>query len=317
MAVKFQDYYQTLGLKRDASADEIKRAYRKLAQQYHPDRNKQADASEKFSQVGEAYEVLKDPEKRKLYDRYGQNYKAGQDFRPPPGYEGFGRGGGGSRGAGPGGFSFEGQDMSDFFRQMFGGGFGQAGGAGGGNPFGQAGTGRASAPPREQEAQITVSLHEAYHGSTRQLHLTDPDSPTGGTKKIDVKIPPGVKPGSKIRLKGEHLLLKINVAPDPRFQIEGNHLTTDLPLTPAQAALGTKADVTTLDGTVTLTIPAGTSSGRRLRLAGKGLGPASDRGDLLARVQITVPKTLTDSQRQLYQQLRDLETGSDDPANPQ
>ena len=322
MAVKFQDYYQTLGLKRDAAADEIKRAYRKLAQQYHPDRNKEADAAEKFSQIGEAYEVLKDPEKRKLYDRYGQNYKAGQDFRPPPGFEGFGGGGGRGRGAGgrAGGFAFEGQDMSDFFRQMFGGGGGGGfGDAAGGNPFGHGhgGGGRATAPPREQEAQITVSLHEAYHGSTRQLHLTDPDSPTGGTKKIDVKIPAGVKPGSKVRLKGEHLLLKINVAPDPRFHVEGTQLTTDLTLTPAQAALGTKADVTTLDGTVTLTIPPGTSSGRRLRLAGKGLGPAKDRGDLLARVQIAVPKTLTDSQRQLYQQLRELETGSDDPANPQ
>lgn len=312
MAVKFEDYYETLGVKRDAAPEQIKRAYRKLAQKYHPDRNDAADASDKFSKVSEAYEVLKDPEKRKLYDRYGENYKAGQDFRPPPGFEGFdfgGRAGGQSAG---GGFH-TGGDFSDFFRQVFGGDpRGGAGGTsgggfdemfGGGHSGGASGGGaRTQAPPREQEAELSISLHEAYHGTTRQLHISDP---TGGTKKIDVKVPPRMKPGGKIRLKGEHLLLKINVAPDPRFGVEGANLTADLKITPALAALGGKADVETLDGMVTMTIPVGIASGSKLRVRGKGLGKD---GDLLVRVLVNVPQEPTDEQRKLYEQLRDLDS---------
>ena len=303
MSVKFEDYYKTLGVKRDASADEIKRAYRKLAQKYHPDRNKEEGAAEQFSKVGEAYEVLKDPEKRKRYDQLGANWKHGQDFRPPPGYGGFGGGGGRSQS-----FDFQGGDFSDFFREMFGGaGAGGPGGGGFEEMFGRAGGGRGQAPPRqapEQEAEISVSLHEAYHGSTRQLSLQGP----GGVKTIDIKIPAGIKPGGKIRLKGENLLLKVNVAPDPRFQVNGVNLTTDLKISPATAALGGKADVTTLDGEVTMTIPPGTGSGSKLRVRGKGLGPAKDKGDLLVRVMVAVPKELTDAQRALYEQLRDLES---------
>ncbi|MEM7627462.1 MAG: DnaJ C-terminal domain-containing protein [Planctomycetota bacterium] len=294
MSVTFEDYYQTLGLKRDASADEIKRAYRKLAQKYHPDRNKDDGAAEKFSKVNEAYEVLKDPETRKKYDQFGANYKAGQEFRPPPGFEGFDFGGGGRHG----GFH-AGGDFSDFFRQMFGGHDG-SGGAGG-DPFGRARP-QGHTRAREQEAEISVSLHEAYHGSTRQLHVTDP---AGGTKKIDVKVPPKIKPGSKIRLKGENLLLTVNVAPDPRFKLEGVNLVSDLRVTPALAALGGKADVVTLDGTVTMTIPAGIASGSKLRVRGKGLGKD---GDQFVRVLVTVPKELTDEQRGLYEQLRDLDS---------
>ncbi|MEM1107663.1 MAG: DnaJ domain-containing protein [Planctomycetota bacterium] len=298
MSVKFEDYYQTLGVARDAAADEIKRAYRKLAQKLHPDRNKEPDAAERFSKVSEAYEVLKDPEKRSRYDRFGQNYKAGQDFRPPPGFEGFGGGRGGQS------FSFEGGDFSDFFQQMFGGTSGSRPGGGGGNPFG----GRA-APPREQEAEITVSLHEAYHGGTRQLTLSGGSySGGGGDKKIDVKIPPRIKPGSKIRLRGENLLLKINVAPDPRFRVEGVNLVSDLKISPALAALGGKADVATMDGTVTMSVPAGIASGSKLRVRDKGLGKD---GDQLVRVLITVPKELTDEQRELYEKLRDLEPNPD------
>lgn len=301
--MKFEDYYQVLGVARDAAADEIKRAYRKLAQKLHPDRNKEADAAEKFGKVSEAYEVLKDPEKRQKYDQFGQNYKAGQDFRPPPGHGGFG----GSRG-GRGGqsFEFEGGDFSDFFNQMFGGGSG--GGPGAGNPFGASGGGQRT-QPREQEAEITVPLHEAYHGGTRQLTLSG--GAMGGNKKIDVKIPAKIKPGSKIRLKGEHLLLKINVAPDPRFKIEGGaggNLMSDLKISPALAALGGKADVTTLDGTVAMTIPPGIASGSKLRVRGKGLGKD---GDQLVRVLITVPQELTDEQRGLYEKLRDLESEPD------
>lgn len=304
MSVKFEDYYQVLGVARDAAADEIKRAYRKLAQKLHPDRNKEADAAEKFGKVSEAYEVLKDPEKRQKYDQFGQNYKAGQDFRPPPGHGGFG---GARNGRGGQSFEFEGGDFSDFFNQMFGGG------PGAGSPFGASG-GNASgggrrAQPREQEAQITVPLHEAYHGGTRQLTLSG--GAMGGDKKIDIKIPAKIKPGSKIRLKGENLLLKINVAPDPRFKIDpgsGIHLISDLKVSPALAALGGKADAPTLDGTVTMTIPAGVASGSKLRVRGKGLGKD---GDQLVRVLITVPKELTDDQRELYEKLHALETKTD------
>ena len=284
MPVAFEDYYQTLGVKRNASADEIKRAYRKLAQQYHPDRNQDADAHEQFSKIGEAYEVLKDPEKRKKYDRLGANWKQGEQFRAPPGFEdifgGGGRGGGG--------------DFSDFFSSVFGRDGGP--GSGAGSPFG----GHAPQAPHEQEVDLTVSLHEAYHGGTRQLNLSG--GPTG-TRQIDVKVPAGVKPGSKIRLKGEGLLLKISVAPDPRFRLEGKNLVAPVTLSPAQAALGGKVDVPTFDGTVSLTVPAGVNSGQRLRLKGKGLGDA----DLFAELKIAVPKNLTDAQRELYQQLRDLE----------
>lgn len=291
MSVKFEDYYQTLGVARDASADVIKRAYRKLAQEFHPDRNKADDAGEKFSKIGEAYDVLKDTDKRAKYDQYGANYKAGQDFRPPPGFD---FGGGGS-----GGGSFS-DIFEQLFRQQSGSRGGRAGSMGGGFDE-HFGGGRPQAP-REQEAQISVSLHEAYHGSTRQLHVTNPQ---GGTKKIDVKVPPKIKPGSKIRLKGENLLLTVNVAPDPRFKLEGVNLVADLRITPALAALGGKADVATLDGTVTMTIPAGIASGSRLRLTGKGLGKD---GNLFVRVLITVPKELTEEQRKLYEQLRDLES---------
>ncbi|MEM9915148.1 MAG: DnaJ C-terminal domain-containing protein [Planctomycetota bacterium] len=304
MSVKFEDYYQVLGVARDATADEIKRAYRKLAQKLHPDRNKEPDAAERFSKVSEAYEVLKDPEKRQKYDQFGANYKAGQDFRPPPGFEGFG--GGDARG-----FHFEGTDFSDFFQQMFGG----TRGSGGGNPFGGAGGnpfGGQATPPREQEAEITIPLHEAYHGGTRQLTLSGGGFSGGGPdKKIDVKIPPKVKPGSKIRLKGERLILKINVAPDPRFKIEGANLVSDLKISPALAALGGKADVATLDGTVTMTIPPGIASGNKLRVRGKGLGQGASSGDQLVRVLIAVPKSLTDEQRELYEKLREFDAETD------
>ena len=300
MAVKFEDYYKTLSVARDATADEIKRAYRKLAQKWHPDRNKDDGAADQFSKVNEAYEVLKDPDTRSQYDQYGQNYKAGQEFRPPPGFEGFG----GGRGTGGG---FGGGDFSEFFQQMFGGS-GPRNGQPGGDPFGGFGGATSGGAPREQEAEITVSLHEAYHGGTRQITLT---GGMAGDKKIDVKIPAGIKPGSKIRLKGENLLLKINVAPDPRFTVNGKDLTADLKISPALAALGGKADVATLDGTVTMNIPAGVASGSRLRLAGKGLGEGSGGGNLYVRVLINVPKTLSEDQRELYEKLRDLDPDHD------
>lgn len=292
MSVKFKDYYDTLGVARDAGADEIKRAYRKLAQQFHPDRNKEPDAEKKFAEVGEAYEVLSDPEKREKYDRLGANWKAGQDFRPPPGYEH-------AHFRGGGGHGFETADFSDFFESIFGGApRGRGGRSHFEEMFRQAGGASAGARPvQEQQADLTISLTEAHHGTTRRLDLQGPD----GHQTIDVKVPAGTKPGSKLRLREHSLLLKIHVAPDPRFEIAGTNLTTDVKLSPWEAALGAKVDVPTLDGTVTMTIPPGTSSGGRLRLSEKGLG---GKGDLFVRVQIAVPKELTDTERDLFEQLK-------------
>src|SRR5690606_2072499 len=224
MAVKFQDYYETLGVKRDASPEQIQRAYRKLARQYHPDVNKSAEADAKFKQASEVYEVLKDPEKRRKYDRLGKNWKAGQEFRPPPGsgFEGFENFEFRSAPGDGRGFQFRGGgQFSDFFEALFG----EQMRRGGRDPFAEFTGGATHAPPREQEAEIVISLTEAHRGTTRSLTLQNPD---GSTKTIDVKIPAGTRAGQKIRLRGEGLVLKVNVAPDPRFTVEGGNLTTDV-----------------------------------------------------------------------------------------
>lgn len=304
MAVKFQDYYQTLGVKREASQQEIQRAFRKLARKYHPDMNKTAEAPQKFKQVSEAYEVLKDPDKRKRYDTLGENWKSGQEFRPPPGWETHFRGAGGPGGAG-GGFQFSaGGQFSDFFEAMFGqvqAGQGRVrgGGAGGFENLFAGGAGSRAAP--EQTAAITISLHEAFHGSTCRLDLKGP----AGQKSIEVKIPKGAADGMKIRLAGEKLILKVTVAPHPSFQLTGRHLTTDVKIAPWQAALGDQIDVKTMDGTVSLNIPPGISSGQKLRLKGKGLpNPKGEAGDLFVRLVVAVPKKLSDQERALYEQLK-------------
>lgn len=317
MAVTYKDYYDILGVGRNATADEIKRAYRKLAVQYHPDRNKDADAHEKFSGIGEAYEVLGDPEKRSKYDQLGASWKSGQEFRPPPGFEGFafktGQGGG-----------FSGGNVNDFFEALFGQ---RSRGASvfedlfaGGDMNGQFG-GAATMPRHghDHEAEITLSLEEAFHGGSRSITLTDGG---GQHRTFDVKVPRGITTGKTIRLKGQggaargeggsagDLMLRVRIAPHPTFEQHGHDLVTDVLVTPWEAALGAKVDVPTLDGAVTLTVPPGTQSGQKLRLKGKGMPmPGSkDHGDLLAQVKIVVPRTLTDEQRELYERLRDLET---------
>jgi len=307
MSVKFEDYYQTLGVKRDASQDDIQRAFRKLARQYHPDINKTDDGPAKFKQVNEAYEVLKDPEKRKRYDTLGENWKAGQEFRPPPGWEGQFRsaGGAGGRGGAGGGFQFQaGGQFSDFFEAMFGQMAGQGGGRGSGfeDLFGgQAGQG-APRQPQLQEAPITITLEDAFHGSTRRLDLQGPT----GRKTLEVKIPAGTTHGSKIRLAGEGLILKVCVAPHKSFTLTGRDLTTDVKLAPWQAALGDQVDVKTMDGAVSLNVPAGSESGQKLRLKGKGLpGAKGSAGDLFVRLLIVAPKNLTDRERELYEQLKE------------
>lgn len=312
--VKFKDYYQTLGVPRNASDKDIKAAYRKLAREHHPDANKGNKASEeKFKEIGEAYEVLKDPEKRRRYDTLGANYKAGADFRPPPDF-------------GAGGFTFDfgnlgdlgrGGAFSDFFEALFGqAGFG--GGAPGAGGFRtQAGAPQAAQPRRnDQEAEIELNLEEVLKGVTKTLQITQPGQKP---RTLEVKIPPGVRSGSKIRVQGEankgaptpagDLYLKVKVKPDPKFTIDGDNLISEVSLSPAQVVIGAELSVTTLEGSVRIRVPAGTQNGRLLRLRGKGLpklkgGP---RGDLLVRAKIVVPTTLTDEERSLYEQLAKLE----------
>ena len=314
MAVKFEDYYQLLGVERTADAAAIKAAYRKLARKLHPDVNKDdPDAAERFSKVSEAYEVLSDPDKREKYNRLGEHWKHGQSIGP----DDFGFRGG--RGAGPGGpgggFHFQGADASDFFESLFGqrprgGGRGRPGGGGdpfggfGGGGFGGAG-GAAAPPPQDQEHAVEIDLADAAKGTSLTLSV---QGELAKTKKIDVNIPRGVKDGSVIRLKGEGLRLRIKLKEDPRFRVDGHDLTTEVGVSPATAALGGKVDVPTLDGVVAMNVPAGTPSGGRLRLRGKGLPKSASgdaHGDLFARLKITVPRELTDAQRAAYEALRD------------
>ncbi len=303
MSVKFQDYYETLGVSRSATQEEIQRAYRQKARKYHPDVNKSDDAHDKFAQIGEAYEVLKDPAKRKRFDQLGADYKNGQEFRPPPGYENTHFRSGQAGGAG-GGFGFDaGGQFSDFFEMFFNsqqGGAGVRGGAGG--PGARQARRQA---PREQEAHVSVTLDEAYHGTTRRLDVQGPT----GRKTIEVKIPAGTRPGSKIRLGGEGLLLIIDVTRHKQFGIDQGNLTTDLDITPWQAALGDRVDVPTMDGTVRMTVPVGSQSGKKLRLKGKGL-PArgkQEAGDLIVTLRMVIPPKLTDEQRAAYERLRELD----------
>jgi curved DNA-binding protein len=311
VSVKFQDYYQTLGVARDVDHKEIRKAYRKLAKQYHPDRNQTKEAEAKFKEIGEAYEVLGDKEKRQRYDLLGENYHAGQDFRPPPGWENmqfnFGGGGGGGGGG-----------MSDFFESLFGGQGGQQrGGFSGMGGFGRGQQGFRRPRPRkgkDREAELQVTLFEAYNSSTRSITLKLSD---GSTKTYQVKIPVGVVDGTKIRLAGEgnsgvnggpvgDLLLKIKLCKDPRFELQGQNLRAELQISPWEAALGAKVPFTTLDGEVKLGIPSGSQSGQKLRLKGKGMPrKRGGRGDLFAVLKIVVPKELSDTERELFERLRE------------
>lgn len=332
MAVTFQDYYEILGVPRTATQGEIQKAYRKLAVKYHPDKNPgNREAEEKFKKVGEAYEVLRDAEKRKRYDALGANWKGGQEFRPPPGWEqrfsgmggGAGRGGRGYRysGGGPGAGGMGG--FSDFFDMLFG----QAAGAGG------MGGGFRTRPGRggmefnfgdmmeeepegagAQEAEITISLEDAYHGAAKSFRMESMEPDARGrmqprSRTYQVKIPPGTTDGSTVRLGGHgdggQLLLHVHIAPHPRFKLEGYDLRTELPVAPWEAALGASVPLQTFDGEGHLRIPPGTGSGKVLRLRGKGLPRTRglERGDLLVEVRIVVPETLTAAEEELFHKL--------------
>jgi curved DNA-binding protein len=300
LPVTFHDYYETLGVPREASAEDIRSAYRKLARTYHPDVNSDPGAEDRFKEVAEAYEVLRDPEKRERYDRLGANWKAGDDVSGSAGFEGFGNGPG-SRDAQ---FDFGGGDFSDFFDNIFGR-------RGRGGPGGFDGFDGYSTRGADQEATLDLSLEEAARGGRRKLSLAD-------GRDYSVTIPPGVRDGQLIRLSGEgstgvgngpagDLLLRVRTKPHPRFAREGDNLRVELPVTPSEAALGATVAVPTLDGTAKVKVPAGSSSGRRLRLRGQGIAG----GDLYATVTIKVPRNLSAQERDAYERL--AEVSSFDP----
>ncbi len=308
----YKDYYETLGINRDAPQDEIQKTYRKLARKFHPDVNKDPKAEVKFKEIGEAYEVLKDPEKRKKYDQFGSAWKhAQQRGAPPPGWEGFDFSNLGGQG---GSFDFSGGgagDFSSFFEMLFGRG-GPGGRRGGGFPGGSF-EGFANQAGSDSEAQISLTLEEALRGGNREVSLSDPA--TGQRKNLSIKIPAGVRSGQRIRLAGQgqpslgggpagDLYLKIEVLPDPRFRVEESDLYTQVPVTPWEAALGGDAEVETPEGPVRIRIPEGSSSGRKIRLRERGFKKASgERGDLFAEIRIVVPDRLSPEERELFQQL--------------
>lgn len=332
MAVSYQDYYEVLGVGRNATEKEIKAAYRKLARKWHPDLHtgkQKKEAEEKFKQINEAYEVLSDPDKRAKYDRLGSNWRAGQDFEPPPDMEGvhFYTTGDFEPGFRSG--------FSDFFEMLFGG---------------TRAAGRSAAAARgpirgqDVESEIELTLEEAYRGATKALQVSGatvcPDcggtgvrerrfcARCGGTgtlpdlKTLEVRIPAGVREGSRIRLKGQggeglaggsrgDLYLKVRFLPHPVFAVKGDDLETEVVLTPEQAVLGDKVPVPTLDGPVTVTVPAGSRAGTRLRLRGKGLPlKGGGRGDQYVRIVIDLPALLSEEEKRLYQRLREIREGA-------
>jgi curved DNA-binding protein len=313
MAVQFRDYYETLGVSKTASEDEIKSAFRKLARKYHPDVAKdKKEAEEKFKQINEAYEVLSDPEKRRKYDQLGENWNQPGGFQPPPQWGGQ-PGGGVHWGSGQNGgveFEFGGTGFSDFFEAFFGGGRGRSAFGG----FGQRGT--MAERGSDVEADIMVTLEEALHGSTRQVSLRRAGSEK--TETYQVKIPRGVREGQRIRLAGQgeagerggksgDLFLRVRLARHPDFSVEGSDLVHEVKIAPWQAVLGDQIIVPTLEGNARLKLPPATRGGQRFRLRGRGLsGVSGQRGDLYVAVQITVPKKLSESERKLWEQLAQL-----------
>lgn len=312
MAVQYKDYYESLGVPRTASEAEIKKAFRKLAREYHPDVAKdKKKAEEKFKEINEAYEVLSDPTKRKKYDELGANWKQGADFRPPPGWEQFAGGGGRSyRGGRPGAedfdFQFGGTGFSDFFEQIFGArgrGAGFRGRDFGGEEMAERG--------RDIEGDIMVTLEEAKSGSVRSVSIRH----NSRTDTYQVKIPAGVTEGQRLRVAGRgeagagggeagDLYLRVRMAKHPDFTVEDHNLIYEAELAPWEAVLGASISVPTLDGRVNIKIPPGTQNGQKLRVRGRGLPHrAGDYGDLIVVARIEVPQKISEPERQLWEQL--------------
>jgi curved DNA-binding protein len=314
--MEFRDYYKILGVQRSASADQIKTAYRRLARKYHPDVSKEPNAEARFKEMQEAYEVLRDSEKRAAYDQLGSEWKSGQSFRPPPdwgsGFEFSGRPGAAGTGrrrstgraAGDGTVGEE--DFSDFFSSLFGGG----------SPFAGAG-GRAGG--RDHHARVDISLEEAYRGATRMLELKRPEVKPDGSIElrshtVRVAIPPGVTEGQLIRLAGQgepasgggsagDLYLEVHLLPDQRFTLDNRDVTITFPVTPWEAALGASVTVPTLGGPVEMRIPPGAQSGQRLRLRGRGL-PGQPAGDEYVQLKVVLPPADTAQAKALYEEMR-------------
>jgi curved DNA-binding protein len=284
--MQFKDYYDTLGVSRGAPAEEIKRAYRKLARKYHPDVSKEKNAEAKFKDVQEAYEVLKDPEKRASYDQLGRDYRSGQQFRPPPGWEQhYGRSGS-HRFSDLNGFS-------DFFSSLFGGAAG--GPAGGPQP-------QAQAQQEEEAGSLEISMEEAYAGARRRVTILE----AGRPRQVDVQVPAGISDGQAIRISGASraaLKFRIKVRSHPLYTLSGKDVQIELPLAPWEAALGTKVAVPTLGGTVELTIPPGAQSGQKLRLRGRGM-PAAPNGDQLVVIKLVTPSADTREAREAYERMK-------------
>ena len=317
MPVQYKDYYETLGVPRTAKDDEIKKSFRKLAREYHPDVAKDKKrAEEKFKEINEAYEVLSDPAKRKKYDELGANWKSGAEFRPPPGYEGF-SGGQPFRGGGQGGedfeFHFGGTGFSDFFEQIFGsrmrgGGLGGRGGFAQEREYAERGS--------DIEGDIMVTLNEVMRGSVREVNVRRPVGRATKTESYQVRIPPGVTEGQKLRIAGRgeagsgggeagDLYLRVRLAKHPDFDVDGHDLIYEAELAPWEAVLGAEISVPALDGRVNIKIPAGTQRGQKLRVRGRGL-PSRDRGhgDLFVVTRIVVPSKITDAEKKLWEQLK-------------
>jgi len=298
MSVQFKDYYQILGVARTASDTEIKKAFRKLAREFHPDVAKdKKKAEEKFKEINEAYEVLSDTAKRKKYDELGPDWKSGAEFRPP-GQGGFGGGQAfrGGRRANTEEFHFGGTGFSDFFEQMFGSRM-----RSGGFPGNNHGFEEEPAAGRDVEGEIVISLEEAAKGGIRAITVQH----RGHSETHQVKIPAGITAGQKLRVAGRgeaggDLYLTIRLAHHPDFAVEGHNLVYELELAPWEAALGAEISVPTLEGHVSIKIPAGTASGQKLRIRGRGLAKS---GDLLVVTKIVVPEEINEAQRKLWEQL--------------
>ncbi|MBS4098071.1 MAG: DnaJ domain-containing protein [Sulfuricella sp.] len=302
--MKYKDYYSILGVGRNADGAAIKKAYRKLAHQYHPDVSKAPGAEERFKEIAEAYQTLKDPEKRAAYDQLG-SYQAGQDFRPPPGWE---------KQFGDTRFSFEDLDLSDLFSGIFGG-----------RPHGGQPAGNMPMPGQDYEVTAHISLEEAYRGTLVELNLNVPEHDAHGRlhrvpQAFTARIPQGASDGQRLRLRGKggkginggrdgDLYLNIALHPHALYRVSGHDLYLDLPLTPWEAALGTSIEVPTLGGPVRLKVAPGTHAGQKLRLAKRGLPkPHDGGGDLFAIVQIVVPTVLSEHERRLFKELADVST---------
>ncbi len=323
--MEFKDYYATLGVERTATHNEIKRAYRKLARKYHPDVSKESDAEARFKEVAEAHEALIDTERRAAYDEIAQRHASGQSFDLPPGWDsGFeysGRGDprdSGMPGRSPGGGGGA-EDFSAFFESLFGRGGRNGGGAGGAAGTGRRSAGQGPAQGRDHHAKVAIDLLDAYQGAKRTMSLRMPvvDLTTGQTtlqeRQLEVNIPKGVRQGQHLRLAGQgaagqggaapgDLYLEIEILPHPLFRLDGGDISFDLPVAPWEAALGAAVTAPTPDGSVQLSVPPGSSQGRKLRLRGKGL-PGKVPGDLYAVLTMALPPSASEAEQEAWRGL--------------